>query len=308
MSNQRGHILGSLMLLGAALFWGLAFVAQYMGMDHVGPYTFQAVRSLVGAACLAPFGLLLGRRALRRGIERAAHYKRTLWLGGAACGALLAVAMNLQQVALKESGAGKAGFLTALYILIVPVYGLFFGRKVRPAVWLCIAVAVVGLYMVSVKEGFTIAHSDSLLILCAFGFAAHILLVDHLSPRVSGVQLSCIQFLVAGLISAVLMFLLETPRLHDILRAWGPILYAGIMSSGVAYTLQIIGQRRTSPIMASLIMSLEAVFAVLGGIVLLGERLSAAEAVGCVLMFGATLLAQFAQLPPKAESAAKEFV
>lgn len=288
------------MLLTAALVWGLAFAAQYMGMDHVGPFTFQTARSVVGVAFLAPLGLLLGRKAKARGQQRPPHYLRTLWLGGAACGLLLAVAMNLQQAALRDSGAGKAGFLTALYILIVPVYGVFFGRKLRPALWVCILLAVVGLYLVSVKEGFTIAPSDGLLIMCAFVFAAHILVVDHLSPRVSGVQLSCIQFLVAGLISAVLMFAAETPNMAAILRAWGPILYTGIMSSGVAYTLQIIGQRHTKPVVASLIMSLEAVFAVLGAMLLLGERLTRSEAVGCVLMFGATLLAQFAQLPPKA--------
>lgn len=288
------------MLLTAALFWGLAFVAQYMGMDHIGPFTFQAVRSLVGAAFLAPIGLALAQKDKKAGQPRPAHYRRTLWLGGAICGVLLAVAMNLQQVALKESGAGKAGFLTALYILIVPVYGVFFGRRPRAALWLCILLAAVGLYLVSVKDGFTIARSDGLLILCAFVFAGHILVVDHLSPQVSGVQLSCIQFLVAGLLSAIPMFLVEQPALSPILMAWGPLLYTGIMSSGVAYTLQIIGQRRTTPIMASLIMSLEAVFALLGGMLLLGERMTGPEAIGCVLMFGATLLAQYVQLPPKA--------
>ncbi len=306
MTAHKTTWLGSLLLLTAALFWGLAFAAQYMGMDHVGPFTFQSVRSLVGAAFLAPIALWRGRRARARGVVPTAAHKRILWLGGAVCGLLLAIAMNLQQVALQESGAGKAGFLTALYILIVPVYGIFLGRRVRPALWMCILVATLGLYLVSVKNGFTIALSDGLLILCAFVFAAHIMAVDHLSPQVSGVQLSCVQFLVAGLLSALPMLALEKPSLVAIFSAWGPILYAGIMSSGVAYTLQIIGQRRTTPILASLIMSLEAVFAVLGGMVLLSERLTAREATGCVLMFGATLLAQVAQLPPRRALTGKE--
>ena len=196
--------------------------------------------------------------------------------------------------------AGKAGFLTALYILLVPLAGALGGRRPRPLMWLCIALAALGLYLLSVKEGFVIETADLLLILCAAVFTGHILLVDHFSPRVSGLQLSALQFLVAGAISLVPMLIAESPSWQGLRAGWIPVAYTGILSSGVAYTLQIIGQRRTSPTVASLIMSLESVFALLCGMLLLAERPSLRELTGCALMFAAILLAQRAQLPPRA--------
>lgn len=298
---RKSPWLGNLLLLLAALIWGCAFVAQSMGNEHVGPFTFQASRSLLGAAVLFPFAWLRIGAAKRKGAWQppSPRSRRMLLWGGVACGVLLAVAMNLQQVALVESTAGKAGFLTALYILFVPLAGYFVGKSPRPALWLCILLAAVGLYLLSVQEGFTIARSDWLLILCAVVFTIHILVVDRVSPHVSGVQLSAVQFLVAGVLSLVLVILFEKPTLSALMGAWAPILYTGVLSSGVAYTLQIVGQRLTTPTLASLMMSLESVFAVLCGMLVLGESLSAREALGCVLMFGAILLAQWAQLPRK---------
>lgn len=291
---REGRLIGNLMLTCAALIWGCAFVAQSVGMDYMGPFTFQTVRSLVGALSLLPV-IYLRRRA--KPAPLAPRQKKILLWGGALCGLIVAVATGLQQVALIHSSAGKAGFLTALYIILVPLAGQLMGKKARPLLWLCVLIAAVGLYLLSIGEGFTIAPADLLLILCAFVFTGHILLVDHISPHVPGVELCAIQFLICGLISAVPMALFETPAVSQLRQGWIPILYAGVLSSGVAYTLQILGQKRTTPTMASLLMSLEAVFAVLCGMLVLGEMLSLRETIGCALMFAAILLAQRAQMP-----------
>lgn len=292
---------GNLLLLAAAFIWGIAFVAQSAGMDYIEPFTFQACRWLLGAGALLPLALYRAKRAGGRQTTPALWRERAanLLKGGALCGTVLFIAGGLQQMSLVSVSAGKAGFLTALYILIVPVFSLFLGKKVRPALWVCIFTAFVGLYLLSIKEDLTITVHDLYLIGCAFVFALHILLVDHFSPKVDGVSLSCLQFLVAGLLSGIMMLLTETPQLRNILRAWAPLLYVGILSSGVAYTLQIIGQKRTTPAIASLIMSLESVFALLAGVVLLGEAPTAREIAGSALMFAAILAAQLVQLPPK---------
>lgn len=296
---KQGHLTGNLLLLLAALVWGCSFVAQSMGMDHVGPFTFQATRSLLGAASLMPIILLQNGHARRRGEsgKLAPHTKKALLIGGILCGLVLTVAANLQQVALQETGAGKAGFLTTLYILFVPMAGMLLGKRPPLLLWVCIVIAGIGLYLLSVQAGFVIASADLMLIACAVVFTVHIMLVDHFSPKVPGVQLSCLQFLVVGLMSAVPALIMERPQMSDILGAWAPIAYAGVMSSGVGYTLQILGQRRTLPTVAALIMSLEAVFALLAGMLLLGERLTGREALGCALMFAAILLSQWAQAP-----------
>ncbi len=299
--NRRDSLVGNALLFIAALIWGCAFVAQSMGMEHMGPFTFQVARSLLGAGVLLPLILLRRWQARRRGADPrlSPRQRRDLIIGGVLCGLLLAVATNLQQVALQYTTAGKAGFLTALYILMVPVAGVLRGRWPRPLLWLCIALAALGLYLLSVKDGFTIETADLMLILCAVVFTGHILLVDHFSPRVSGLQLSALQFLVSGLISVIPMLLLERPSIAGLTSGWIAIAYTGILSSGVAYTLQIIGQRRTTPTMASLIMSLESVFALLCGVLLLFERPSLRELLGSAIMFGAILLAQWAQMPPR---------
>ena len=292
---------GNLLLLLASLIWGTAFVAQSVGMEYIGPFTFMAARSIIGALSLVPVILLQNARKKHLGqpLKMSAESKRSLLRGGILCGLLLTVAANLQQAALLYTTTGKAGFLTALYILLVPITGLFMGRRVLPAVWLAIAVAAIGLYLLSVQSSLTINLADLLLIACAFVFTGHILAVDHYSPKVSGVALSCLQFLVAGLLSSLMMFLFESPNLPALLSSALPLLYVGVLSSGVAYTLQIMGQRLTTPAVASLIMSGEAIFALVGGMLILGERMTGREALGSALMFIAIIGAQLAQITKK---------
>lgn len=289
---------GSLLLLVASVIWGSTFVAQSLAAGHIRPFTFQFVRSLLGAAALLPAIVLAEKRNKKKkgpAPSPAPASGHLLLKGGLACGAALFVATNLQQFGLEESGAGKAGFITALYILIVPLLGLFLGQKVRPVLWVSVGIAGAGLYLLSIKEGFHIATGDLLLMLCALAFAVQILLVDHYGMRISAMKLCCLQFLVSGLLSGGLMLLFERPEPRRILAAWGPLLYAGVLSSGVAYTLQIFGQRTTPPAIASLMMSLEAVFAVLTAILVLGQMPSPREWLGSALMFGAILLAQRGQ-------------
>ena len=217
---------------------------------------------------------------------------KTLWLGGILCGICLCVASSLQQIGIQYTTAGKAGFLTAMYIIIVPVLGIFVGKKLNPSVGISILMATVGLYLLSIKDGFNIGNGDIYVILCAIVFAVHIMVIDYFSPKCNGVKLSCIQFLVCGILCMIVALIFEKPQLDQILDAWLPIAYAGIMSCGVAYTLQIIGQKNMNPTVASLILSLESVISVLAGWVILHQALSARELVGCVIMFAAIILAQ----------------
>ena len=300
---KNSELKGNLLLMLTALIWGCAFVAQSVSMDNIGPFTFQSVRSLLGAAVLVPVFLILDAGKKKAGTYQAptGEEKKTLLIAGIVCGCIMTVAANLQQIGIQYTSAGKAGFITAMYILIVPVLGLFLKKKVPGRIWLCILIAVVGLYLLSVTEGFSsISKGDVYVLLCALAFSFHIMAVDHYAPLVDGVRLSSIQFLICGVLSGILMFLFEEPNLENILNAAVPILYAGIMSCGVAYTLQIIGQKYTRPTIASLIMSLESVFAVLAGIVVLREIPTARETMGCVLMFLAIIIAQ---LPSRWEQA-----
>lgn len=300
---KNSELKGNLLLMLTALIWGCAFVAQSVSMDYIGPFTFQSVRSLLGAAVLVPVFLILDASKKKAGTYQAptGEEKKTLLIAGIVCGCIMTVAANLQQIGIQYTSAGKAGFITAMYILIVPVLGLFLKKKVPGRIWLCILIAVVGLYLLSVTEGFSsISKGDVYVLLCALAFSFHIMAVDHYAPLVDGVRLSSIQFLICGVLSGILMFLFEEPNLENILNAAVPILYAGIMSCGVAYTLQIIGQKYTRPTIASLIMSLESVFAVLAGIVVLREIPTARETMGCVLMFLAIIIAQ---LPSRREQA-----
>ena len=293
------HMKNNAMLLLTALIWGCAFVAQSVGMDYVGPFTFNAVRSLIGAVVLLPVIALMDR--LEGKDKKKAEKKgdtRTLILGGVCCGIALGVASSLQQIGIQYTTVGKAGFITAMYIVIVPLMGVFVGRKVRPVIGLCVVIAVAGLYFLCMKGGFSLGGGDLLVLICAVAFSVHILVIDYFSPLVDGVRMSAIQFLVAGLMCLVPMFLWEQPQPAVILSAWAPILYAGVLSCGVAYTLQILGQKGADPVVASLLLSLESVFSVLAGWVILGQALSARELFGCALMFGAIILAQLPERKP----------
>lgn len=220
-------------------------------------------------------------------------------MGGLCCGVILTLSTSLQQIGIKYTSAGKAGFITALYILIVPLLGMLLGKKVGIRTWIGVALAVVGMYLLCIKEGFSISYGDFMVLLCALVFSLHILAVDYFSPRVDGIRLSCIQFFVCGCISAFPMLLWEQPEISQIIQAWQPLVYAGVLSSGVAYTLQIVTQKHLNPTVASLLMSLESVFAVLTGWLVLNERLSPKELLGCVLVFTAIILAQLPQKQKK---------
>ena len=267
-------------------------------MDYVGPFTFSAVRALIGAVVLIPCIVLLKKvnREENRTEGKAAD-RKVLVTGGIACGVLLCVACNLQQFGIMYTSVGKAGFITAMYIVLVPVLGIFLKKKVGAKIWCGVLIAVVGLYLLCMAgSGFSIQKGDFLLMLCAVVFSLHILVIDYFSPKTDGVKLSCIQFLTCGILSGICMFLFEKPQLSNILAAWMPILYAGVLSCGVAYTLQIIGQKGMNPTVASLILSMESVISVIAGWLILGQKLSSRELFGCVLMFAAIILVQ---LPSK---------
>lgn len=288
MNGKQGRSV--LLLVLTALIWGMAFVAQSVGMDYVGPFTFNMVRSLVGGMVLIPciWAINYGKPPKER------HFGcgKPLWIGGVCCGVVLAAGSMLQQYGIQETTVGKAGFITALYILIVPLMGLLFHRKVGKLVWIGVALAVCGMYLLCVTEGFSISRGDFLVLLSSIAFSMHILIVDHFSPKVDSVRMSCIQFFVCSALSAVPMLAFEQPTIAQITGAWAPILYAGVLSSGVAYTLQIIGQRHVPPTVASLLLSLESVFSVLAGWIVLGEAMTPREITGSVLVFSAIILAQ----------------
>ena len=293
MRNPKNFLL----LLITALIWGVSFVAQSVGMDYVGPYTFNAVRTLLGGLVLIPCIFFLGRKNAgtkdtENDSEKLPDRPKDVILGGFICGFVLFVSTSLQQVGIMYTTVGKAGFITALYIVLVPILGIFLNRKAGVHVWISVLTALVGLYLLCMTGKLTIGKGDLLILICSFTFAIHILVVDHFTVIVSGTKLACIQLFVAGSFSTVLMFLLEEPNLHNIYMARIPILYAGILSCGIAYTLQIIGQRNFDPTIASLILSLESVISVLAGWLILGQNLTVREIWGCILMFAAIILAQ----------------
>lgn len=297
MKKQQIPLKNSLLLLLAATIWGIAFVAQSVGMDYVGGFTFNAVRSIIGALVLIPVILVFGTPKEERTFseEEKKASRKTLLIGGISCGICLCLASNFQQFGIKYTSVGKAGFITACYIVIVPIIGLFLKKKCSPYIWAAVAMALVGLYLLCITDGFSIGTGDFLVLICAFVFSVHILMIDYFSPMVDGVKLSCIQFLVCGILSGIPALIFENPQISSILAAWQPILYAGVMSCGVAYTLQIVGQKNMNPTVASLILSLESCISVLAGWVLLHQKLSFKEILGCFIMFAAIILAQLPQ-------------
>lgn len=285
------HVRQTLFPILAALIWGTAFVAQSVSTDYVQPFTFNAARALIAFLALLLTSFLF-RRLRPTPSEKNPHYRRDLILGGLCCGSILTVATNLQQLGLQTTTSGKAGFITALYIVIVPVFGLFLHRKVSGTVWAGVALALVGLYFLCIREEFTITPGDFYILLCAICFSGQILLIDHFSKRVSGVELSCAQFLVVTVLSGIGMLAAESPTLAGLRHCLWPLLYVGIFSSGVAYTLQILAQRDSNPTVVSLLLSLEAVFAVLAGAIILHDKMSGREYFGCLLMLIAVVLTQ----------------
>ena len=289
VAHSTRRIVSALLLLLAALIWGSTFVAQSVGSESVGAFTFVSSRSFLAGFALLPLSLIRARNEKKQGVKTS---PRTLCLGGALCGIAFVVASTLQQFGVGMTTVGKAGFLTALYIVIVPVLGIFVKKRVPWHLWCGVGIAVLGMYFLCITEQLTIARGDLLVFLCAVVFSLHILLIDHFSPKVDGVQLSCVQFFVAGGLSIVPMILIERPSVEALLAAAGPILYAGLLSGAVGFTLQIVAQKELQPTGASLIMSLESVFSALSGWLILHEKLSARELLGCVLVFAAVILAQ----------------
>lgn len=293
---MKEQLKGSIYLLLATVIWGSAFVAQSVGMDHIGPFTFQASRCACALVALLPMIALMDRRKCDDKTFFSRWAVPQLWKAGIPCGIALFAATGLQQVGLVYTDPGKAGFITAMYIVIVPLLGLFFRKRVGLRIWISVALAVAGLYLLSAVGVSRINLGDILTMLCAVAFAVQITLIDRMGQELDGIRLNFVQFMVNALLSACAMLLLEQPRLEAILSCAVPLLYTGVLSSGVAYSLQIMGQQRLNPEPASLIMSLESVFAVLSGWLVLGQTLSPMETLGSALVFSAVILSQ---LQPK---------
>ncbi|MGN0144926.1 MAG: DMT family transporter [Clostridium sp.] len=296
--NKR-NIKGNSMLMITALIWGTAFVAQSVGMDYVGPFTFVTLRYILGGIFLIPCIFILNEVDKKNLNNKKNSDGKTLFIAGVLCGIAIVVASSFQQIGMQNTSVGKSGFITSLYIIIVPLLGLLFNQKVSVKVWISVVISLAGLYLLCMNESFSISRGDFFILISAFVFSIHILIIDKYSNLVNGVKMSCIQFFTAGILGAIPMFIFEKPQISSILTASTPILYAGIMSSGIAYTLQIIGQKYTSPVLATLIMSLESVFAVLSGWIILGETLSIKESIGCCLVFIAIILAQLPDIKNK---------
>ena len=309
---------GNLLLLLTSFIWGSAFVAQSSGMDYVGPYTYNMARNVLAFLFLIPVIYVIGKKkggadnmGSGTGIDEAAsgeaNWKsillpdRTTLVGGIYCGLVMAVASSLQQIGITMTTAGKAGFITALYIILVPLMGVFIGKKIPRIIWFCVVLAMVGFYLLCVKEGFSISKGDILVLFCSVGFSVHIMTIDYFTSKgVDGVKMACIQFAVAAIVMTPVMFALENPSVSGLLSAWMTIAYAGILSSGVGFTLQIVAQKDTDPTTATLIMSLESVFAAVSGCLFLNEVLLPKEILGCILVFVAVILAQV-PLPTKSK-------
>jgi len=294
---NKQHFKGSIALLLASFIWGSAFVAQGEALKQIDPFTLQTVRSLVGSLFLIPVIMVIdaGKKRLGTYKKMTKNDIKNLFVGGGVCGTILCVASNLQQYGMYQNvSPGKAGFITAMYILLVPVFGLLIGRKIPLKMWICIIAGIVGLYLLCIQstDSFTFSIGEILVMLCSVVFAVHILAVDYFVKFCDGVKLSCLQFFVGSIISFVLMMIFETPSIETIISVAFPILYAGVGSCGIAYTLQIVGQKYTPATLASLIMSLESVFAVLTDVAFYKILPSHRETAGCIIMFAAIIISQ----------------
>lgn len=289
MKNMKKKLQGSICLLTATVIWGSAFIAQSVGMDYIEPFTFQTVRCFLAVVFLLPVIWLFDR-------DKKAYFSQWadphLWKTGLVCGIALFVAAGLQQVGLVYTTAGKAGFITAMYIVLVPILGLFFRKMPSPAAWISVGIAVAGLYLLSCVGVTEVNIGDLCLLVCALFFAIQITLVDRMAGSLDGLRLNCVQSFVCAVLSGIVMIFTETPDMDNILACWLPLGYAGMLSMAIAYSLQIIGQKYVEPTPASLIMSLESVFAVLFGWLLLNETMAPHELLGCALVFAAVILSQ----------------
>lgn len=284
----------SLILFTAALIWGFTFVAQSVGMDYVEPFTFIAMRNIVALFVLLPVAAFMDRHSKKqpRQTDRKKD-NRLLFFGGICCGIFLFLGSTLQQFGVRDTTVGKAGFISALYMVLVPLFGIFLGKKIGLRIWAAVGLSALGMYLLCMTKGdFHLQKGDLYLFACAVVFSLQILSVDRFSPLVDGVKLSCMQTLTNAVLGSICMLLFERPDFGSILAAWLPIVYAGALSSGIGYTFQIIGQKNLNPAIASLIMSLESVISALAGWLLLRQTLSPRELAGCALMFLAIILVQ----------------
>lgn len=305
MKNQK--LKGNLILLLVSFVWGTSFIAQSKGVEEISSFAFNGIRTMLGAIVLLPVIAIMSATKKRKGIIEKKGGK-TLIIGGIVCGLFLCVASTLQTQGMVYTSPGKSGFITALYMVIIPIIGLFTKKKPRPVILLSVLVAVCGLYLMCIDSNLAINKGDVLTLMCAFLFAGHILAIDYFSPKVDGVKLACLQFFVCGAINLIWVIFFERPEIKPILNCCVSIGYSGIMSCGVAYTLQIIGQKYTDPTSASILMSLESVFATLTTVVLVacgwqitGGALSLREITGCVLMFVAIILVQLPEKKTKTD-------
>lgn len=289
---MKKQIQGTLALLFATLIWGSTFIAQSVGMDLIEPFTFQAVRCGLAVVFLLPVICLFDKAKDKNADYFSLWKNKKLWFSGIMIGISLYIAGGLQQMGMVYTSAGKAGFITTMYIVLVPILGLFLKQKPPLSAWVSVIIAALGLYLLSCAGVTEVNIGDLLLMGCALAFAVQITLIDRLAGDLDGLRLNCIQALVASVLSAVTMLLTETPDLGNILACWLPLGYAGILSMGVAFSLQIVGQKHLAPTPASLIMSLESVFALLCGWLILDEQLSKWELLGCALVFTAVILSQ----------------
>lgn len=290
------NIKGSLFLLITAIIWGTSFVSQKLGMNYIEPFTFGASRFLLGALTLIPviliFDKINGKKKDNQESSNLSFNNRDLIVGGVLCGCALFLGASLQQTGIIYTTVGKAGFITALYMVLVPILGMFMGKKTELYTWVGVVVAVIGLYLLSIKEGFSMGKGDAIVLMGTIFWALHIITVDRFVDKVDGVKLSFVQFVTAGTLSLIAALIFEEPKTSEIIASAGPILYAAIMAVGVAYTLQIIGQKYTEPTLASILMSLESVFSVISGAIFLNESMSPRELFGCVLVFIAVIISQ----------------
>lgn len=290
----------NILLLITTLIWGSAFVAQKAGAD-IGGFTYGGIRTFLGGVVLIPVILIMYNTGGKKlfAPERKAQNRQNL-IGGCICGVVLFVASTLQQFGVAYTTVGKAGFITVMYVVFVPLIGLLFHKRITKRTWACVLLGCIGFYLLCLYgERLNLQFGDLLVLLCAIGFSAHIMVIDNQSPKCDGVIMACIQFLVAGAIGMICMFIFEEPNLHDILACWLPILYGGVLSSGIGYTFQIIAQKDAEPTQASLIMCLESVFAAIAGAILLDERMAIIQYVGCIIIFAASIISN---LPEKTEA------
>lgn len=304
-STTKTQFKGVIMLLLTAFIWGVSFVAQSVGMESVEAFTFNGIRTLMGAVVLLPFIIIRDKRTAVKMtqeelLQRRLQNKKTV-KNGVLLGIVFCLASNFQQFAFYDSNAGKIAFITALYIFFVPLFGLIIGKRVPLITWICVVFGFVGLYFLCITPGDAMAinRGDVLAFICAIIYAVHILLIERFAPDVDGVKLSFMQFLVSGVISCVLMFIVENPRWDAIKTAMIPLLYSGVMSCGVAYTFQIVGQKYTEATVASLIMCMESVFGVLSAAVIISVIPTGREILGCTIMFAAIILSQLSDVITK---------